>query len=91
MSAARAPHDPQDDQTASSDALSSVERPNTAHLRLPKKGVDRAAYSPARKMQSELAERLRQPDGVSGQKLLATLLVVCLSMSLATIILLTSH
>ena len=46
--------------------------------------------SPVQKMQADLAQRLHQPKTISFGAMVATLLVLCLSMSVATFVLLSS-
>ena len=88
MSAARAPHDPQQEHSPASGAP--VERRASAHLRVPGKGAFKGGTSPARQLQSELAESLNRPERISFRSTLATLLVLCLAMSIATLSLLTT-
>lgn len=86
MSAVRAPQDPKHHPRQRSHSAPA----ESTHLRLPEDGATDAGASPARQLQSELAERLQKPRPISLRATLATILVVCLAMSMATFSLLTS-
>lgn len=86
MSAVRAPQDPKHPPRHRDQSTPAEPK----HLRLPEDGDADAGTSPARQLQSELAERLQKPAPVSLRATLATILVVCLAMSVAAISLLTS-
>jgi len=88
VSAVRAPqepnHDPKKDEGTPSRALQ-------GHVRYPDGKANQRVHSPARKLQTELADRLQRPKQLSLRATLATVLVMCLSMSIAALSLLTSH
>lgn len=91
MSAVRVPqepnHDPKKDEGASSPAGTGL----PSHVRYPEGKAGQSAHSPARQLQTELADRLQRPKQLSFRATLATVLVMCLSMSIAALSLITSH
>ncbi|MCA8900708.1 MAG: hypothetical protein KDA53_05605 [Hyphomonas sp.] len=87
MSAVRAPQQPDPHKSGSQPAGQDSAAP---HLRLPG-GSERAeGESPARQLQSHLAERLAPRPGGNAQRVMATLLILCLSCWLAGYWLVTS-
>lgn len=86
MSAVRAPRDPKHSPRHHRPSA----RKDAKHLRLPEDGSVEGGISPARQLQTDLAERLQKPRPISLRATLATILVVCLAMSFATLSLLTS-
>lgn len=98
VSAVRVPQEPErhskhSKKEGASEASSPAE--SYSHVRYPegKAGLHSRAqpHSPARRLQHELVERLHRPKPVSLRAILAMLAVLCLSMSIATLTLLSGR